>query len=69
MDMEQQMRQLINDVFYDLEDAIAGTGEKLDAEILADVLGDRMYDESEEYRNTPWEKRREMTLQIAREYV
>ena len=67
--MEPLMRQLINDVFYDLEDAIAGTGEKLDAEILADVLGDRMYDMSEEYRNTPWAKRRAMTLQIAGEYV
>lgn len=67
--MEQQMRQLINDVFYDLEDACAGTGEELDAEILADVLGDRMYDMSEEYRNTPWPKRREMCLQIAQEYV
>lgn len=67
--MEQMMRQLINDVFYDLEEAIAGTGDTLDAEILADVLGDRMYDMSEEYRNTPWQKRREMTLQIAREYV
>jgi len=24
---------------------------------------------SEEYRNTPWQKRRAMCLQIAREYV
>ena len=67
--MEQMMRQLINDVFYDLEDAIAGTGEALDAETLADVLGDRMYDHSEEYRNTPWAVRRAMTMQIASEYV
>lgn len=67
--MEQMMRQLVNDVFYDLEMACDEAGETLDAEILADTLGDRMYDMSEEYRNTPWEKRREMTLQIAREYV
>lgn len=67
--MENMMRQLVNDVFYDLEEACSQGGEKLDAEILADTLGDRMYDMSEEYRNTPWEKRREMTLQIAREYV
>jgi len=67
--METLMRQLINDVFYDLEEACAAGGEKMDAEILADVLGDRMYDMSEEYRNTPWEKRRAMTLQIAGEYV
>jgi hypothetical protein len=67
--MEQMMRQLINDVFYDLEDAIAGTGEVLDAEILADVLADRMYDMSEEYRNTPWKDRRALALQIASEYV
>ena len=67
--MEQLMRQLINDVFYDLEEACREGGETLDAEILADVLGDRMYDMSEEYRNTPWEVRRAMTLQIAGEYV
>ena len=67
--MEQIMRQLINDVFYDLEEACAQGGEVLDAEILADVLGDRMCDTSEEYRNTPWQKRREMCLQIAREYI
>ncbi len=67
--MEQMMRQLINDVFYDLEDAIAGTGEKLDAEILADVLGDRMYDYSEEYRNTPYAERRALLLRICNEYA
>ena len=67
--MEQMMRQLINDVFYDLEQACAEAGESLDAEILADTLGDRMYDMSEEYRNTPWPKRRAMCLQIAGEYV
>jgi hypothetical protein len=67
--MEQLMRQLVNDVFYDLEQACNEAGEKLDAEILADTLGDRMYDMSEEYRKTPWEKRRAMTLRIAGEYV
>ena len=67
--MENMMRQLINDVFYDLEEACAAGGEKLDAEILADVLGDRMYDMSEEYRTTPWEVRRAKTLKVAREYV
>lgn len=67
--MENMMRQLVNDVFYDLEEACASCGEKLDAETLADTLGDRMYDMSEEYRNTPWEKRRAMTLHIAQQYV
>ena len=67
--MENMMRQLINDVFYDLEQTCAECGETLDAEILADVLGDRMYDMSEEYRNTPWEVRRAMTLQVAQQYV
>lgn len=65
--MEQMMRQLINDVFYDLEQEFKGAD--LDAEILADVLGDRMYDMSEEYRNTPWTKRRALLMQIAQEYV
>lgn len=67
--MEQLMRQIINDVFYDLEEVCRESGDTLDAEILADVLGDRMYDMSEEYRTTPWEKRRAMTLQIAQQYV
>ncbi len=67
--MEQMMRQLINDVFYDLEEACREGGETLDAEILADVLGDRMYDMSEEYRNTPWEKRRALVLGICSQYA
>lgn len=67
--MEQMMRQLVNDVFYDLEQVCTECGEQLDAEMLADVLGDRMCDMSEEYRNTPWEKRRAMTLHIAQQYV
>lgn len=67
--MEQMMRQLVNDVFYDLEQVCAECGDTLDAEMLADVLGDRMCDMSEEYRNTPWPKRRAICLQIAREYV
>ena len=67
--MEQQMRQLVNDLFSDLEEACAACGEKLDAETLADTLGDRMMDLSSEYRSTPWEVRRALTLQIAREYV
>ena len=67
--MEQMMRQLINDVFYDMEQVCKESGEELDAEILADVLGDRMCDMSEEYRTTPWPKRRAMCLQIASEYV
>ena len=64
--MEQMIRQLINDVFYDLQEACGGD---MDAQDLADCVGDRMCDMSEEYRNTPWEVRRKMTLKIAREYV
>ena len=67
--MEKRMREIVAEVYWDLEAAVAECGEELDAETLADTLGDRMHDESEEYRNTPWQKRREMTLQIAREYV
>lgn len=64
--MEQQIRQIINEVFYDLQEAC---GEDFDAQDLADCVGDRMFDTCEEYRMTPWQKRREITLQIAREYV
>jgi len=67
--MIEIMHQLVNDVFYDLETACAACGEPLDAETLADTLGDHMYDISEEYRNTPWEERRAMTLHIAKQYV
>lgn len=69
MKMEQMARQLVNDVFHDLEECCAQYGETLDAEILADVLGDRMYDMSIEYRNTSCKERRIMLMQIAREYV
>lgn len=67
--MEQQMRQIVNDVFYDLQAACAECGEELDAESLADTIGDRMHDESEEYRSMPWEQRRALTLKIAKEYA
>ena len=67
--MEQQIRQIINDIYSDLEAAVAECGETLCAESLADSVGDRMYDYSEEYRNTPWAVRRAMTMQIASEYV
>lgn len=67
--MEQQIRRIINDVFYDLQEACEFGGEPLCAEGLADCVGDRMHDESEEYRAMPYEQRRKMTLKIAREYV
>lgn len=44
-------------------------GEGLDAESLADAVGDRMYDDCEEYRNTPYEERRALVLKICKEYV
>lgn len=66
--MQQQIRQIINDIYPDLSEAIAACGEELDAESLADSVGDRMFDTSEEYRAMPYEQRRAMTLKIAREY-
>ncbi len=67
--MEQMLRRIVNEVFYDLQQASAECGEELCAEGLADYLGDRMHDDSAEYRATPYEQRRKMTLKIAREYV
>ena len=67
--MEQQMRQIVQEVFPDLEAALAECGETLDAESLADTIGDRMCDRSAEYRAMPWEQRRAITLRIAREYA
>lgn len=67
--MEQQMRQIINDVFYDLESALAECGETVDAETLADTVGDRMHDLCEEYRAMPYALRRSMVLRICNEYA
>ena len=66
--MEEQMRQIINDVYSDLEAAVAECGETLDAEGLADCVGDRMHDDSAEYRAMPYAQRRAMTLRIAQQY-
>ena len=67
--MEQRMREIVQEVFFDLEAACAECGEALDAESLADFIGDRMADESLEYRAMPWEQRRAMTLRVAQQYA
>ena len=67
--MEQRMHQIIQEVFYDLEAACLECGEALDAEGLADTVGDRMCDESAEYRAMPWEERRALTLKVSKQYV
>ena len=67
--MEQRMREIVQEVFFDLEAACAECGETLDAESLADTIGDRMADESQEYRAMPWEQRRAMTLRVAQQYA
>ena len=67
--MEQRMREIVAEVYYDLEAAVAEVGEELDAETLADTLGDRMFDESEEYRALPYAERRAMTLRVAQLYA
>ena len=67
--MEQEIRQVINEVFYDLEAACNDCGETLCAEGLADSVGDQMYDRNEEYRAMPYEQRRALTLKISKLYV
>ena len=64
--MEQRMREIVQEVYYDLVEAC---GEELDAETLADTIGDRMCDESLEYRSMPYEERRAITLRIAQQYA
>ena len=66
--MEQRMREIVAEVYYDLEMACAECGEELDAESLADTIGDRMFDESAKYRSMPWAERRAMTLRVAQLY-
>jgi hypothetical protein len=67
--MEQQIRRIINEVHYDLEQACAEAGEPLCAESLADYICDRMHDESAEYRAMPYAKRRAFAVRICKEYV
>ena len=67
--MEQQMRRIVNEVFYDLQQASREVGEELCAEGLADYLGDRMCDDSAEYRGLPYPERRAVALRVAQEFV
>ena len=62
--MEQQMRRIVEECYSDL----AECGD-LCAESLADFVGDRMHDESAEYRALPYAQRRAITLQVARDYI
>ena len=62
--MEKQMRRIVEECYYDL----AECGD-LCAESLADFVGDRMSDESAEYRALPYAQRRAITLQVARDYI
>ena len=62
--MEKQMRRIVEECYSDL----AECGD-LCAESLADFVGDRMHDESAEYRAMPYAERRKITLQVARDYI
>lgn len=64
--MEQRMREIVQEVYYDLAEAC---GEDFDAETLADTIGDRMCDCSTEYRNMQYEERRALALKIAKQYA
>lgn len=67
--MDKKIRAIIQEVFSDLEAACAEVGETLDAESLADAVGDRMSDISAEYRAMPYAARRKMVLEICQEYA
>jgi len=67
--MEQQIRKIINDIYPDLEAALAECGETVDAEGLADSVGDRMVDDCPEYRTLPYPQRRALVLSICRQYA
>jgi hypothetical protein len=61
--------QIINDVHSDLVASLAECGEELDAESLADTVGDRLHDTSEEYRSMPYPERRALVVSICKQYV
>lgn len=70
MSLESKIHQIINEVFPDLEMAAIETGEPLDAEMLTDTVGDRLFSENvQEYMNMPFEERRDFVEKIAREYI
>ncbi len=67
--MEQQMREIIQQVFADVKLVCDEAGYPLDAEGLADVVGDRMHDDCVEYRNMPYLGRRALLLRVCSDYV
>ncbi len=67
--MKQQIRNIIQEIYMDLEAACAECGEQLDAESLADAVGDRMCDESADYRAMPYAQRRNLVLTICQQYA
>lgn len=66
--IRQEAARIINEVYSDLEGACAEMGESLDAESLADTVGDRLIDSNEEYRNMPYAQRRALVLGVCRQY-
>ena len=68
--MEQQIRSIISDIYYDLKEAIESYGGgELDAESLADSVGDRLHDDCPEYRTMSYDEGRAIVLKICKEYV
>lgn len=67
--MNRQIHSIINEVYSDLEQAFSVINATMDAEDLADTVCDRMYDESAEYRDLPYEVRRARVVKICKEYV
>ena len=67
--MENQIRQIINEVFPDLQEALAAAGEDLDSATLADTVSDRLCDTWSGYTDIPYEQRRAEVLKICQEYV
>lgn len=70
--MSQTIRSLaveiIHTVHADLSAALADQGLELDAESLADTVGDRLHDTSAEYRSQPYPERRAVVLAVCRQY-
>ena len=67
--MKQQIIRIINDVYSDLQAVCEECGDSLDAETLADTVGDRMVDECAEYRAMPYAERRALVVGICKKFV
>jgi DNA-binding GntR family transcriptional regulator len=66
--IKRTAHRIINEIYSDLEAACAEFDEQLDAESLADSVGDRLHDELAEYGEMPYTERRAIVMSVCKQY-